>query len=70
MKKISEPVGYRIGKQMIFSSSFDSHCGTQSCLGWSTRGKYNTLTYPDGRNFLNLSVALEAPVPVLEGRVT
>ena len=50
---------------MNFSSDFSHNC--QSCEGWSTTGKYKTVTDEAGASALDIEVVIKSPVSLYNG---
>ena len=50
---------------MTFSSDFSHNC--QSCEGWSTTGKYRSVTDAAGASALDLEVVIKSPVSLYNG---
>ena len=69
-KKKSAYKGFKQSKVMKFSSGFEKHCSEGECAGWSTFGKYSTLTNHVGKHHLRILIKLQAPLDLTQDKIS
>jgi len=62
-KKVNPKKVISKSRVMKFSSDFKAHCSSNNgCEGWSTRGRYFTVTTASGKHDMRMSCSIHAPV--------